>query len=115
MPTPMRASFIMWNICARPWFGCADQVADASAGLAEFQEGVDDAALAELVVDAGQAHVVARAARAVGVDQNRGTTNRLMPFTPAGAPAIFASTRCTMFSASSWSPPEIHIFAPRRR
>ncbi|CKU06702.1 Uncharacterised protein [Mycobacterium tuberculosis] len=36
--------------------------------------------------------------------RNLGTTNRLMPFTPSGAPVTRASTRCTMFSAISCSP-----------
>src|SRR3712207_5741253 len=44
-----------------------------------------------------------------------GTTNSEMPFTPGGPPGIFASTRWTMFSVSSWSPPEIHILLPERR
>ena len=36
--------------------------------------------------------------------RNFGTTNRLMPLTPSGAPVTRASTRCTMFSAMSCSP-----------
>jgi hypothetical protein len=39
----------------------ADQFADAVAVFAELEEGVDDAALPELVVEPGQAHVVVRA------------------------------------------------------
>ncbi len=38
-----------------------------------------------------------------------------MPLTPAGAPAVRASTRWTMVSLSSWSPPEIHILLPCSR
>ena len=38
-----------------------------------------------------------------------------MPRTPGGLPAILASTRWTMFSPSSWSPPEIHILVPKSR
>ena len=41
--------------------------------------------------------------------------NSEMPFTPGGPPGIFARTRWTMFSLSSWSPPEIHILVPVRR
>ena len=33
-----------------------------------------------------------------------GATNREMPRTPSGASGRRASTRCTMFSAQSWSP-----------
>jgi hypothetical protein len=44
-----------------------------------------------------------------------GTTNSEIPFTPAGPPGIFASTRCTMFSVSSWSPALIHILLPNSR
>ena len=41
--------------------------------------------------------------------------NSEMPFTPGGPPGILASTRWTMFSVSSWSPPEIHILLPVSR
>ena len=48
-----------------------------------------------------------------------GTMNSEMPLVPGtscpSGPGIFASTRCTMFSASSCSPLEIHILLPRRR
>ena len=44
-----------------------------------------------------------------------GTMNSEMPFTPGGPPGIFARTRWTMFSVSSWSPPEIHILLPVSR
>jgi len=43
---------------------------------------------------------------------NFGTMNRLMPLVPCGAPSIRASTRWTMFSVRSCSPPEIQIFWP---
>ncbi len=48
-----------------------------------------------------------------------GTRNSEMPFVPGtsfpSGPVIFASTRWTMFSVSSCSPPEIHILLPKRR
>ncbi|MCY1311942.1 hypothetical protein D9M70_623140 [compost metagenome] len=44
-----------------------------------------------------------------------GTTNREMPFTPAGEPSIRASTRCTMFSVRSCSPAEMNILLPLSR
>ncbi|MDT4813811.1 hypothetical protein FQZ97_468040 [compost metagenome] len=47
----------------------ADQVADALAVVAEVQRGGSGAAPAHLVEQAGEDHVVARAQRAVGVDQ----------------------------------------------
>ncbi len=47
----------------------ADEIADARAALAEVQHGVDHAALAELVVEPGHVHVVARGGRAVVADQ----------------------------------------------
>jgi hypothetical protein len=40
---------------------------------------------------------------------------RLMPFDPGGASGSRASTRWTMFSPMSWSPPLIHIFDPKMR
>jgi len=44
-----------------------------------------------------------------------GTMNNEIPFTPAGPPGILASTRCTILSESSCSPPEIHILLPKMR
>ncbi|SKY05139.1 Uncharacterised protein [Mycobacteroides abscessus subsp. abscessus] len=44
-----------------------------------------------------------------------GTMNSEMPLTPGLPPGALASTRCTMFSPSSWSPPEIHILVPVMR
>jgi hypothetical protein len=41
--------------------------------------------------------------------------NSEMPLVPGGEPGILASTRLTMFSVSSCSPPEIHIFDPNNR
>ena len=64
----MRASFIMWNMYLRPLVRLADQVADrarrAARGvhaLAEVEQRVDGAAVAHLVVQAGQHDVVALA------------------------------------------------------
>jgi hypothetical protein len=47
--------------------------------------------------------------------RNLGTVNSEMPLTPGGAPGMRASTRCTMFSRSSWSPPEMKILLPLMR
>ena len=44
--------------------------------------------------------------------RNFGTTNREMPFTLSGAPAILARTRWMMFSARSCSPAEMKILVP---
>ena len=41
-----------------------------------------------------------------------GATNRDSPFAPSGASGVRASTRCTMFSATSWSPHVMKIFWP---
>jgi hypothetical protein len=46
--------------------------------------------------------------------RRRGTRNSEMPLVPGGPPGILASTMCTMFSASSCSPAEIHILLPLR-
>ncbi|MNR19791.1 hypothetical protein D3C85_1366030 [compost metagenome] len=46
---------------------------------------------------------------------NLGTMNREMPFTPNGESGIRASTRCTMFSVKSCSPPEMKILVPVMR
>ncbi len=67
---------------------------------------------AHLVLDRAADDAVARAERAVVVDRNFGTRNSEMPFTPAGAPSIRASTRWMMLSARSCSPAEMKIFWP---
>jgi len=45
--------------------------------------------------------------------------NSEMPLVPGtslpSGPSTLASTRWTMFSEMSWSPPEIHILLPLRR
>ena len=41
-----------------------------------------------------------------------GTMKSEMPLVPSGAPSMRASTRCTMFSVRSCSPPEMKIFVP---
>ena len=41
-----------------------------------------------------------------------GTTKSDTPLMPAGAPSMRASTRCTMFSVRSCSPPEMKILVP---
>ena len=68
-PTASRALFIIVNMQARPAVLLADEPARRAAVVAEDhgagRRGVD----AELVLDAAAAHVVARAQRAVGVDQ----------------------------------------------
>ncbi|MCY1313439.1 hypothetical protein D9M70_639640 [compost metagenome] len=46
---------------------------------------------------------------------NLGTNNRLMPLTPAGASGRRASTRWTMFSERSCSPPLMNILLPLTR
>ena len=41
--------------------------------------------------------------------------NRLMPFTPGGAAGDLGEHEVDDVLASSWSPPEIHIFVPVSR
>ena len=69
----------------------------------KFSRVLVDAAVAHLVVQPGQRDVVALTDGAVGIDRNFGTMNSEMPFVPGRPPGILASTRCTMFSVSSWS------------
>ena len=67
---------------------------------------------AHLVLDRAAGDAVLRAERAVGIDQDFGTMKSEMPFVPSGAPSMRASTRCTMFSVRSCSPPEMKILVP---
>jgi hypothetical protein len=106
-----RAEFIMVNMYERPWCGSptiadgAGFAAGAVSALAEVRQRVRGAAATELVVEAGEDDVIALRAGSVVVDEELRDDERLMPFTPGGPPGIFASTRCTMFSDSSWSQP----------
>jgi hypothetical protein len=54
----MRASFIMWNISARPCPGSPTRYPIAPARLAEIEKRIGYASIAELVVEAGERHVV---------------------------------------------------------
>jgi hypothetical protein len=72
----MRASFIMWNMQATPWPRLAHDLAERTrdtfgleAPFAEVEQAVDRAALAHLVIDAGQDDVIALADVAVLADQ----------------------------------------------
>ena len=80
----------------------------AVRAVAEVQQGVGRAAVAHLVVQADQRDVVARSpsAQELRHDEQRDALD------PGPPPGVLASTRCTMFSVSSWSPPEIHILVP---
>ena len=88
----------------------ADQPA---LGAVEVHHAGRIAVDAHLVLDRAAGDAVAVAERAVLVDAGIfGTRNSEMPFTPAGAPSMRASTRWMMLSARSCSPDEMKIFWP---
>ena len=67
------------------------------------------------MVQPGEHDVVALAGRPAGLDQEARNDEQADALGAGGPPGILASTRWMMFSDSSWSPPEIHIFEPNSR
>ena len=106
----MRASFIMWNMAARPRPSSPTRSPTAPSFSPK---------LSRVLVVPRKPILWLRPARVTSLrvpsGSSFGTMNRLRPFTPSGAPATRASTRCTMFSDSSCSPAEIHILLPNSR
>ena len=79
----------------------ADQIADRAALIAHGHGAGGSGMHAELVLDAAGVDVVARAQRAIGIDQEfRNQEQRNAPV-PAGASGRRASTKCTMLSVMS--------------
>ena len=118
MPTAMRALFISLNICGMPWFSFASPPTGQPMQLpfvAEVEHARRRAVDAHLVLDVRR-RVTSLGSPSVpsAFDADAcGTMKSVRPLVPAGAPSTRASTRWMMFSARSWSPPEMKIFVPR--
>ena len=104
MPTPKRAAFIMMNMYSRPRFSSPTRVPMAPPWSPNCSTAVGLALMPSLCsIDTQWASL--RAPRLPSaLTRNFGTMNSEMPFTPAGASGVRASTRWTMFSAMSCSP-----------
>gem|GEM_PF-6687972 len=108
-PTWKRASFIMVNMHARPWLGSPTIQPVAPS---KFITQVAAPLMPILCSMAPQLSALRSPGVPSALAMNFGTKSRLMPFTPAGASGRRASTRCTMFSLMSCSPPEMKILLP---
>ena len=106
----MRASFIITNMIFRPAFSSPISQPWASSYC------MTQVALPWMPIFSSRPTHFAPSLRIPtepsSLGRNLGTMNRLMPFTPAGAPSMRASTRWMMLSAMSCSPAEIQIFWP---
>jgi hypothetical protein len=108
-PTWKRASFIMVNMQARPWLASPSSQPLAPS---KFITQVEAPLMPILCSMAPQLSALRAPGVPSGLAMNLGTRNRLMPFTPAGASGRRASTRWTMFSDRSCSPPLMKILLP---
>ena len=104
MPTIRRAEFIIVNMQRRPlWGSPISQPLAPSKFITQVAEPLMPILCSSPPQKAGLRLPSAR---------NLGTRNSEIPFTPAGASGRRASTRWTMFSTRSCSPPVIQIFVP---
>ena len=120
IPMTMRASFIMWNICASPAPSSPTRYPTA-LGLPPGANVPSPRLSKALVVPRlpilwlSPASTTSFRAVAPAAVRYFGTMNKEIPLTPAALPGVVASARWTTFSDSSWSPPVIHILVPVTR
>ena len=95
--------------------GLADEIADRPAMVAEGHDRGRAAVNAELVLDRGADEIVAGAERAVRAGEKFRHDEQRNALHPGGASGRRASTRWTMFSATSCSPQVMKIFVPVMR
>jgi len=111
-PTPIRASFIITNIRARPRFSSPTSQPTASSWR---MTQVAEPWMPIFSSRPSHQTLLRRPGLPSASGMNLGTMKREMPRTPSGAPSTRARTRWTMFSAMSCSPPEIQILVPEMR
>ena len=107
MATCSRAEFIITNIAASPRCGSPISQPVAPSKL------IAQVALPLMPIFFSMPSQ--RMALRVPSGRNFGARNSEMPLVPGGASGRRASTRCTMFSVRSCSPPEMKILLPVRR
>ena len=106
----MRASFIIWNICASPRPGAPTRQPTQSPASPRFSARLGRPR---------QPILWMRPVTWTSLDTSApssclrvGTANSEMPRVPGGAPSMRASVRCTTFSAKSWSAPLMKSLLP---
>jgi len=104
LPQLSRAAFIITNIAARPAFS-----SPTSHPVAPSKCITQVALPWTPILCSIEPHV---AGLRLPSGSTLGTTNSEIPREPSGAPGSLASTRWTMLSVRSCSPPEQKIFSP---
>jgi len=117
MPTRMRAEFIMRNICDMPWLSLASPPTGTPTQRSfwpKFRMQVAEPLMPILCSMPPSATSLLGPSVPSGLTVYLGTTKSVRPLVPAGVagPSTRARTRWTMFSARSWSPPEMKILVP---
>jgi hypothetical protein len=111
----MRAEFIILNICDMPWLSLASPPTGTPMQPSfspKLSTQVDEPLmpiLCSMLPTVTSFEPVVLPLASVRI---LGTMNSVRPLVPAGASGVRASTRWMMFSARSWSPPEMKILVP---
>ncbi len=108
MPTPRRARFIIVNICAMPALGSPTSSPTASS---KWSTHVAEPRIP--ILCSIDPHVTPFRPPPSG--RSFGTTKSEIPAVPGGASGSRASTRCTICSVRSCSPPVMNTFVPVMR
>ena len=116
VPTIMRAYSITWNIWAMP--SCSSPSRYPTAGTpcwpnvsSQVAEPFSPILCSRLVTNTP---LRSPGSPVAGSKWNLGTRNRERPLVPGFAPSGRASTRCMMFSVTSWSAEVMNRFTPSR-
>src|SRR5262249_44619841 len=113
-PTEMRAPFIMRNICGMPWFSTVPTSSPTQPSLSpKLSTHVEEPFMPSLCSRLPTVTSVGPPSDPASFTRTLGTMKSERPLVPGGAPSTRARTRWTMFSARSWSPPEMKTFVPR--
>ena len=97
-PTPMRASFIIWNMYSRPRCGAPIRWPIVSPLSPKLSRQLVVPRWPILWFSPARAMLLLSPTAPLSSTRRLGTRNSEMPRVPAGAPAMRASTMWTMFS-----------------
>jgi hypothetical protein len=113
MPTAMRAPFIIRNIWDMPRFSAVPTSSPSQPSFSpKFRTAVAEPLMPILCsMDPTVTSLLPPTLPAASM-RFLGTMNSDSPLVPGGAPSTRARTRWTMFSARSWSPPEMKTLVP---
>src|SRR4029453_6688827 len=113
MPTAMRAPFIIRNIWDMPRFSTVPTSSPSQSSLSPKLRTQVAEPLMPILCSMGPTVTSLLPPTFPSAEIFfLGTMNSDRPLVPGGAPSTRARTRCTMFSARSWSPPEMKTLVP---